>query len=207
MYCLTVYAHSSNTNETHTYVIRVKFPSSIVTIPPLCGYYKGEKLVFTDNQAVFTDTDSCSCFPLVITSELSHKSDGGTILYLERKNSLACRLFYISRTTQEYSEKNQWTVEEEPISELPLRLPENSIILLMNPDHILSLQSARISSKKTTFSDKVVQLPSVIIKKNISEEELKAASDNAILASMDINAIHTRITKATQEVSLYGQPS
>jgi hypothetical protein len=77
----------------------------------------------------------------------------------------------------------------------------------MNPDHILSLQSARISSKKTTFSDKVVQLPSVIIKKNISEEELKAASDNAILASMDINAIHTRITKATQEVSLYGQPS
>lgn len=190
-----------DTQEKALYILRIDFPPQTDTIPPICGYYKGYKLEFDNELCILPESQMCDKFVLVITPQINHKSDGSNIKYLERSEKQPCRLFYL---TGEYnaptSTLTNWCIEEEKIKNVPLRLPDSALVLLMNPRHI---DKVIYSKNRKNLNKKIEQktftmLPTIVIKKQITQKELNSASIYTLLASLDANAVHVPIKRAVK---------
>jgi hypothetical protein len=169
-----------------TYITRIIFPTALKNIPTLYGYYKGYKVEFDKDYCIIPEDEVYTYFPIIITQEVNHELSGNNIRYLARIPEKPCRLFHVS-----FKDK-QWSVEEEDTKKLPIKIPENALVLLLNPDHVDALQEVKTAENT---SENVLNLPSIHIKPTVTEQELNATSIYTLLAGLDSNAIHTSIDK------------
>lgn len=172
------------------YLFTVKFPSNIKKMPVLCGYYKGKPLDFDKDFCIISQKEPVNQFTLVITDQISFPHESN-IKHLERIEGNPCNLYYITK-----KDDITWCVEEQNIKDLPLKLPNDSIILLINPEYVEFIDNniRSVSNKKN-----IIDLPCVVIKSNISQQELLTASISSLLASLDVKSIHAQVEKALKQ--------
>lgn len=191
-------------DKLYNYVLKVQFPNPIKKMPELCGYYKGKRLEFNGNVCIINESQLCNQFILVITEEVTHKSNKKKVKHLERSKNSPCRMFVItSQLDPEKNDKISWSVGEKKGSNIPVRLQDSSLILLMNPNHIDSINSSVTPSGQNIYLDTsnsltnntIIYLPDIIIKPNITQNEVNTASVYTLLASLDSNAIHPKSQK------------
>lgn len=179
--------------ESYSYFLRIQFPN-IKKMPLIRGYYKGTPLEFENDFCIIPeDKDYCN-FTIFITKPEDApqpKSDRNNIKYLKRMSD-NCRLFYISRCIScDNSDEKLWKVKEEKIANLPGRIPDDAIILLMDPEHISQLkEEVESKSIEKIGRNNLVNLPKIIIKSDISQEILEEVANIAALAAIDLRATH-----------------
>lgn len=187
--------------ERISYILRVEFPDFITKIPNLCAYYKGYAINFVDNICLIPQDNYINQLMLVITPEINHKSEGNNIKYLERIENKPCRIFYI---TSKLDKNNcvSWYCQEENIEDLPLRLPDGALVLLLNPNYVESLSYDEEYESFKNSSGTLINLPKIIIKQDVKIEEINNSMNYIWLAACDIRAIHsnlkTRLKKTCQ---------
>lgn len=196
------------TQEFYSYILRLQFPHAISKSLILCGYYKGEELEFDTDFCTLIQTQEAPQFALFIAKP-EHaprpKSDGKNIYYLERRAHAPCRLFYFTRRTsstnaQALEGKPLWLIEEEQESNIPTRIPDDAIILLINPNYIQEVKE-KTADKYTEKigATTLINLPTIILKPTLTQEQLQQASDTSLLASLDLKAIHRRMPKTIKQ--------
>ena len=179
-----------------SYILKINFPQTVKIIPDICSYFKGYKINFDRDLCVINQPTHINQFILVITPQVNHKSEGNNIKYLERIENQPCRVFYLTNNVDNTINSN-WSILEEDIDNLPLRLPDESLVILMNPNYLDSLKNK--VDNENNINNIVINLPELIIKQTITQEELTTASIYALLASFDSNAIHTPVKKISKK--------
>lgn len=196
------YKNFSQAPECYAYTLCIQLPNTIKKTPVFCGYYKGEPLEFEQNFCIIHEAFLSNHFSLFITSPENSpqpKSDGNNVKYLERIKSKPYKLYNFNRT--ENDDTYSWHVEEEK-DLMPLRIPDDAIILLINPEYIESItENNELSQEKTVGLTKLITLPKVVLKHTLQQEELAKASDTALLASLDLRAIHRKQEKTIKTAS------
>ncbi len=179
--------------EYSSYILRVQFPVSLKKTPPVCAYYKGYNLEFNTDFCIIQETRSCDRFTIAITEQVHREFDSTQVQYLERLRNKKCRLFYLTRSSDQTA---PWTIEEEEEKNIPLKLPRNAVVLFLDPSHVEGLQCDKENFKATgIITDPVVSLPYVTIKASISAQELEKTSVSTLLASLDSRGIHPHVPK------------
>lgn len=191
-----IFSHSDQ--EIVSYILKVDFPKSIEKIPELCAYYRGYKINFDRDICLIRQAIPSNQFILVITSEVNHKSEGNNIKYLERIESKPCKVFYITSKIDK-NNISKWSFEEENIENLPLRIPEGSLVLLMDPNYIDCLKNYEEQEISKNSYGTIITLPKIIIKKNAQANEINSSMNYIWLAAFDSNAIHTNVKRASKE--------
>ncbi len=83
-----------------------------------------------------------------------------------------------------------WNIESAKLSKKSnggLIIPDNTIIVLANPNYIEKLETDTWKSLNNTY-----RLPKIVIKEGISEFASNDMADKALLASLDMNAFHRK---------------
>lgn len=181
--------------QTFSYILRLKFPEHIKKIPFIKAYYKGKLLIFDQDFCILSESKMVSKFFLFITKAENAplvKSNGNNIIYLERKKRKPYKFFSITL------ENKQWIVKEED-KDTSLKIPDTSIILLLNPAFIESINTQNFKHQGIIESAYLIFLPKIIINKKIKQEELIQDNELSILASCDLNTFHTPAKKHTKQ--------
>lgn len=164
------------------YITRIAFPATVKTIPTLCGYYKGYSLTFNSNYYILPEDQVRTYFPIVITQEVKQIAEGKNVKYLERLPNKPCKLFHVR-----YTDNKKWSIELEVEKNLPLRLPAEALILLMNPNHIDSLNT---HDQPAHNDDTNILLPTIVIKPTVTAQQLNTESNDSLLAAFDSKSVH-----------------
>lgn len=190
------YKNFSQSQENYAYTLFIQLPLTIKKVPMFCGYYKGEPLEFEQSFCIIHENFLSNHFSLFITSPENSpqpKADGNNVKYLERIASKPYKLFNFNRV--ENNNKYSWQVEEEK-NIAPLRIADDAIILLIDPEYIESVKEGTEQlDEKTVGLTKLITLPKIILKQTIKQDELARISDTALLASLDLRAIHRKKEK------------
>lgn len=183
-----------------SYSFSVKVPPAIIkNLPPVCAYYKGEKLNFESNFCIIYEDSKMASFTIVITPDITRKAEDKNVYYLERKEDLPCVIYYVNQVEKVNSPDFQnydieWHIDKETNTKnMPKRLPDNSIIILLDPEYIDDLKVKDLDQKNIEISGSsvIVSLPDLILKsKNNSLKAIQDALDNALLASLDQKPFH-----------------
>lgn len=203
--CLTTLAFSinvygqENNKEIISYILKIDFPDFIKKIPNLCAYYKGYTINFNENICLIRQDSFINQIVLVITPEIKHKSEGNNIKYLERVDNKPCRVFYIINRLDKNNNCN-WYFEEESLDNLPLRLPEGSLVILMDPKYVDCLTTEGIQEISKNSYGSLINLPKIAIKKDVKYENINTSMNYVWLASFDIRAIHTKLRTQIKKI-------
>lgn len=164
-------------------------------------YYKGYRLSFDNNKCLFNENQNIDQFILIITDKVSYNNQT-SIAYLKRDPERSCKLFYLKKITpKNFSNQTSptsiaidWQIEEEAPDNIPLRLPDNSFVILFNPNLIdnLSVNQPDNTKAKAPLSP-IVNLPIINIKANTKQSELDESATYSLLSSMDINCVHKQL--------------
>lgn len=184
-----------------SYILRVKYPETIKQQPNLRAYYKGYRYDIS-NMGIISDQSEMSTLFIVITDQIKHKWENERAQYLERVESNPCRAFFLSsKLSTTGADIGQWQISEENIQNVPLRLPEDALVILLNSDLIETLkenpnkfvEAFRKNLEYNPNDDKktIIYLPELIIKENVTQSQIDLAVINASLGSIiDLGAIH-----------------
>ncbi len=115
-------------------------------------------------------------------------------------NNAPCRLFYLTQDdTQEFP---VWQSKEEETKNIPARIPDDAIILLMYPEYISELKSAAKAHESAEKFSKIniSNLPKIVLKSTISQQALERVADKSVLASIDLNATHRAHEKEIKQI-------
>lgn len=179
------------------YSLKIRIPSHLTSIANdyLSAYYKGFALDLDDGWAQLPECDQPCSFSLLITEDVDFKTSGNTVRCLKRINGQDFLWYDITLSfsqTQNGISKHEtdkksysWKIEERGQEDVPVRLPEHTIVLLADPNHIDSLHS------ETLPGDTDITLPVIVFKKDLDEETFKDSLIAIRLgAAMNLDAIH-----------------
>lgn len=190
-----------------SFIFNIEFPLTISNIPVINGYYKGERLKFDKDFCIINEEAKATSFTLIVTEQIKLKSDGNNIKYLERIKNQPCKFFYINQVEKTDSKAEEtdivWKIEEETdINLLPTKLPDNSIVIVLDPTYIQGLKLQNGKNKNIQCNNKsiLIKLPTLALKLKDTqdEEDLLTAFDYASLATLDLNAIHAKTKESVK---------
>lgn len=190
----------SFSNDSHSYILRIKFPPQVLTVPTMCGYYKGNKLIFTEDFCFIPETKACTSFSLFITKPEfapKPKCDGNNIRYFKRRDQKPGRFFHITKKINTHN-NNSWKISEKNINQVPLRLPDDTIILFLDPKYIAEIKENRVLNADYVENPSITELPRIIIDPKINLDELSELAEISVLASCDLDAFHIPVKEKTQ---------
>ena len=171
----------------------IEFP--VKTDLNLCLFYKGEKLFSEKHNPMpwfeysFYDSVQTNTIYMVITNNVSictHTANTLNTLKICSENNYICYKLQAKRNIVE----NENTILTWEISDHQLKdslIPVNSLIFLFDPQFIAGLKT---QSWKAENIFRII--PTILIKPDISKEEIDRALTIAELASLDIKALHTK---------------
>lgn len=195
-----------NTPKNNTsYIFRIKYPELVKKQPSLRAYYKGYKYDIGNMGIISHQSESNTLF-LVITDHIKHKFENDKIQYLERIENNPCRAFFLSSKTSAHNpETIEWQIEEEKTQNIPLRLPEDALVVLLdsnlveevkdNPSKFVQDFKKNLEYNSTNNTRSIIYLPELCIKKTITQTQIDLAATYASLCSIDLDAIHVSPTK------------
>ncbi|MGZ6255196.1 MAG: hypothetical protein ACXWL5_04365 [Candidatus Chromulinivorax sp.] len=178
--------------------------------PDLCLYYKGNKLQLNINHDkkskklgfihpkkqllkvvpyTFHETKSTQKIHILICEKPHFTSDSNTIHYLHVPKNVSYK-FYTLTGSRKYNKDGVadgclWTVSQEVLQDGIV--PDDTVVFLFNADFIEGLEV-----KSWPLNSNLRLLPSIIIRKDISQHEIERAILQARIVAMDFDVIHHR---------------
>ncbi len=175
------YFYASIPTSTYTYVIKADIDKAD-PVHIKCTY-KGCVLDLSNGIEFLSETGHVSSFPIVVTAE-HPKVSSGTVQHLERIPDADCLWFDVSWSKE--GTKTVWTIEQRAENDMPLRIPDNAIIVCYPPEFIDTLRDTTSQESST-----IIHLPTIVLKKNLTQEEKRKRDDGltrCVLAQLDVNA-------------------
>ncbi len=190
------------------FVGAVQFPKTLSDIPHFRIYYGGNKIKsdihINGKKVIFTipEDKRRTAFTIVITESIQFASEDNTIMYLKLAKNQPYKFFSIQliKTENAVVENDkrkeptyEWIIEEQHIDLLDGRIPDDALIICMNPHFIQGLEGGN-----------VVELPKIIVKSDIvqlagSEAKLEDSYAKLLLSSLDTDAIHVNIHEEVKQ--------
>lgn len=189
------------------YPCTIEFPKIVKKIPELCIYHGGERFVgevdTTGRRSCFhlPIDRSCTSFTLLVTQDLQFESEKNTVQFLkidpqQPYKYYSMQLIRASRRrfpgSQQQQEPDQWIIRPSRLSP-DGRIPDETIILLMNPSYIDRVEGSN-----------GFELPTLYIKDNVldlagSQQELLDQAVELVLSSLDYKPIHANLKTETRQ--------
>lgn len=180
----TWYSHAIVQPQNYTYVVKVDIDQKD-KVHIICTY-KGCVIDLNDGIDFLPEAALVNSFPIIITHE-HPKLSNGTVSHLERIPDVPCLWYDVSWVKE--GTKTLWTIEQKTEDEMPLRVPHHAIIICYPPEFIEKLED-----KTPQESSNIIHIPTIVLKKNLSQEEKKKRDDDlnrCILAQVEVNACLT----------------
>lgn len=181
--------------KNYAYIARVQTPPAVKS-NQIKAYYKGTLLSFDDSWCLIPEDQKCLTFSIIITpAEIQPVCEGNTTRYLKRNANTACSWYDLTLNLDPQSKGGYtWTIEKKNSTDMPLRLPERSILLYTNPEYIEAIQHNE-TEKPVSFSTEtlVINFPTIIFSKKINSADYEETAVTALLASLDLDTIHARV--------------
>lgn len=190
----------------YLYVMRLDFPHKTKGFA-LNGFYKGQPLEFKESCVVIREQQDCCAFTLVVTPEVRFKAEGNNVYYLERLGHKPFSWYDLTLRVDAKSAKTgaqyKWLIEKRKPQDVPLRLPEHTIVLYLDPElvdkldtgHNLEQDEIAATIVRGLGAVTVIDLPAVVLKKDVKQEELHKAQAHSLLASLDLRPIHQEVAQ------------
>jgi hypothetical protein len=155
-----------------TYIVRIKIPDR-ESIPAIPCLYHGSALMCKDGFCQLPEKTLRTFFSIIITPRVEFACTGSTKIMKRLKNQ-PCKWYNLTlRLEESLKDKKptyKWDIEEINPKNMPLRLPEDaSIVFELPPTFIHKLEHPQKTGPFT------VKLPTVVIKKSITNEQLEKA--------------------------------
>lgn len=170
--------------QNYTYVVKIDTDQRD-KVHVKCSY-KGCVIDLSDGIDFLPENDLLNSFPIIITVEHPRLSSG-PVSHLERVSDAECLWYDVSWTKE--GTKTVWTIEQRADDDMPLRIPDNALIICYPPEFI-----EKIEDKTPQESSSIIHLPTIILKKNLTQQE-RTKRDNGltrcILSQPDVNAYLT----------------
>lgn len=180
----------------YSYILKILFPQDIH--PSLRGYYKGEILDLHDGWTTINEEERTNTFSLIFTDEIIEAKDGTSTKHLERSSKKPILWYDITLTFID-NKTLTWNIEKKASKSVPLRLPNNAIVIRINPKFIEKISMP--SRVQSPDSNHILYMPTIVMKQHLTEKEESALEENmlyGIMASLDLDRIHARTSKNIQ---------
>jgi|GEM_PF-4834869 len=187
--------------KNYSYIVRIQTPASIKS-NQIKTYYKGTLLSFDDSWCILPEDQKCFTFSLIITpAEVQPVCEGNTTRYLKRHPTTVCAWYDLTLNLDPHHKTGYtWTIEKKDPKEMPLRLPERSILVYTSPEYVDTVQHLE-TEKPAGFSSEtmVINFPTIIFSKTIDKELFEETAVTALLASLDLDTIHARVKTSSKK--------
>lgn len=203
MAIMTVFALCPLNATQVVYNMSVQYPVKILQRPSLVAFYKGGEYLLKEGAFEIYDARNCTEFHIIITAniKLPHTPD---ITFLETSHDYPYKLFKLSRRSKtrevvgsqgpvQLEVIEYWDIQELVNNDPVIKIPDNSIIFLMNPAYIIKL-----ASESWKPDDIFIKLPTLIFDETIDEKTLHEASTKMLFAALDLSVFHKKITKTVK---------
>lgn len=171
-----------------TYLLKLKFPQTIREMPGLSGCYRGNPLDLQEHWCMLPEAQEVYAFSIVITPEIAYKTTGNNVKYLKRQTGSACRWFDITLHLDKKTGNYSWDVEEKARHDMPMRLPDHAIIIFLNPDFVDTVRTLAADEEERSALN-IIVLPVIVLKKNVTAQDLDESSVYPQLALLDLKPI------------------
>lgn len=191
----------SSQDVAYSYIARIQLPPRVKS-NQIKAYYKGTLLKFDDSWCLIPEDQKSLTFSLIITpAEIEPVSEGNTTRYLKRNSSAPCAWYDLTLEIDPHHKNGyHWLIEKKNLTDVPTRLPEHSILLYTDPEHIEKVE--HIETKKPAgfaLKTMIINLPTVVFKETIDHVAFEEAAVTALLASLDLDTIHSRVKTTSQK--------
>lgn len=190
------------------FVGSVQFPKTLEDIPQFRIYHGGNKLksgIHTHGKKVtFTipEDKRRTAFTVIITESIQFASEDNTIIYLKLAQNQPYKFFSIQlikmdngivENDKRKEPTYEWIIEEQHINLLDSRIPDDALIICMNPNFIQGLEGGNS-----------VELPKIIVKNDAvqlagSQAKFEDSYAKLLLSSLDTDAIHANIHEEVKQ--------
>lgn len=191
-------ATTTQTEQSNSYILTLQVPSYITDTAGIKGYYKGYQIDLTEQWALLPECGNPLTFSLLLTDNVSIKGKGNTIRYLERMDELPFKWYDLTLKFENIATGTtySWNVEERDRTNAPSRIPDTTIIILINPDFISSLSASEAQTMVNSSSN--ICMPTILFKEDIAPAEFKDSLVQTIMGTLNLDAIHTKDRPACQ---------
>lgn len=203
--------HTTNQSAQSSAVTTVPFMGKIV-LPTsiqeeICVFHKGKTITLDmqrdENCATylfsFLESKSTNVFYVLIASELSFSTEPNTntLKYLQVLPGMNYR-FYKLQGKRFYNNFRQlesygWDIEEKDLPEHGI-IPDETLIIMMDPDLLEDLESKRWDIETNTRV-----LPDFIVSSQYSPEQISKMLARSRFASLDLQSLHKNKSKAVKQ--------
>lgn len=203
------------------YNMAVHYPIKTIKRPSLVALYKGGVYALKEGSFEIYDERDCDEFHIVITTNIKLPNSSEingletaedcpyTLFKLMRKsktreiqaNHLSCAPVILGPVQLEVIE--YWDIQEvktnkqdQESNHSVIKIPDNTIIVLMNPDYI-----TKIVSEPWKPDDIFIKLPTLIFDETIDEKSLHELATKMLFASVDFSAFNKKVTKTSKTIA------
>ncbi len=170
-------AEQESSQQTPAYILTLKAPAHIKHLESISCIYHGNKLYFENGICQLPEHVFKTFFTLIITPLIEFKNNG-TCVYAERLKDLPCKWYNLTLDyNQSAAGRNySWRIDELKSEEMPLRIPEQSGIVIQLPASMIdALDNAQRTGRF------VINLPGIILNEATTQEQLDSALNQAAL--------------------------
>lgn len=188
----------------------VQFPKTLTDIPNFRIYCGGNKIKGDINKNAkrvtfaLPEDKKRTSFTLIITETIQFESEENTILYLKLADNQPYKFYslqMIKIENEDFDKEKavrkeptyEWIVEEQKVSLEDGRIPDDAIIICMNPKYIEKLEGGN-----------AVELPKIYLKNDAvqlagSESKFDDNWAKILLSSLDTDAIHANLQQEVKQ--------
>ncbi len=196
-------SEASASSTQRTYALTAQLPKTSIllsntkelALPGLKAYYKGFKIDLSKGIAMLPEITHQTYFSFVVTPEieLCCSQQDNSVKYLKRAPSAPVSWFDATLRLDLSGEQDKskiephyyWEIEKRTTDQIPERIPEQAIIVLIDPRHITTIQTTEQGADGTIF------LPSLVFAQDASATDLETALTFAAISSIDLDTVHT----------------
>lgn len=177
-----------------SYLFAIIFPSTYSSKPRIEARWKGKFLNIENGSCLLSNGIVDDIFYIIITEEVVPHVQKNRAPRLKRVVGRQSKCYQIIRNSTAAFNKEQspWLFREKPLEEQEEILPENALVILLDPVHV---QGLKIIADK---NNSIKSLPALIISSESSQEQLQESINNSVLAAVNTNMLHSRVASSKQ---------
>lgn len=171
-------------------------PENMEKVPEFRILFNGKQTT-NDSEgfyAIPTENANIKKYYILISSNIIPTFSGTNTIENLTINSTKNYKFFSCKKSFDQDENEIWTIKEKFLSLKQFNIPENTIILLINPKYVQKLETWKIQFLKG-FSP----VPKIILNEYISKKKFTKRSVKSLLYSLDSQYFHEPISRETKE--------
>jgi hypothetical protein len=202
--CTSGVIQAKDVRETYSYILKLRLANKSKLQEPIFAFYKGKPLELGTNCAIISESSKVPAFSVIITPDLTHEAEGTNVRYLRRKEDVPFAWYDLTMRSYLSSEEQDekvalWDVKKLSDEDAPLQIPDHAIVIYFNPELIEKIDSAtNTDTCKVVAGSQVIALPTIVMRSDVSDDEINFACVEALLASLELRSIHKKASVTTK---------